>query len=70
MRKFALIAGGAIAAACALAPTAQASGDQDAVSYAAEMNAAATSASDDVTPTQARNNAVLVCGMRSGEFSG
>jgi hypothetical protein len=46
------------------------SGDQDAVSYAAEMNAAATSASDYVTATQARNNAVLVCGMRSGEFSG
>ena len=46
------------------------SGDQDAVSYAAEMNAAATSASDYVTATQARNNAVLVCRMRSGEFSG
>jgi len=39
------------------------SGDQDAVSYSAEMNAAATSASDYVTATQARNNAVLVCGM-------
>ena len=37
------------------------SGDQDAVSYSAEMNAAATSASDYVTATQARNNAVLVC---------
>jgi hypothetical protein len=53
-----------------VAPTAHASGDQDAAKLAAEMNAAATDASDYVTATQARNNAVLVCGMRSGEFSG
>jgi hypothetical protein len=64
-----LVAAGAISAA-ALAPTAQASGDQDAVSYAAEMNAAATSAPDYVTATQAANNAALVCMMRSGEISG
>jgi hypothetical protein len=64
-----LIGAGVICAA-ALAPTAQASGDQDAVSYAAEVNAAATSTSDDVTAAQARNNALLICGMRSGEMSG
>ena len=45
-------------------------GDQDARVLATEMNAAATSTSDEVTATQARNNAFLVCGMRSGELSG
>lgn len=45
-------------------------GDEDATAYAAEMNAAATNASDHVTATQARNNATLVCGMRSGHLSG
>ena len=34
------------------------------------MNVAATSTSDEVTATQARNNGVLVCGMLSGELSG
>ncbi len=45
-------------------------GDQDARALATEMNAAATSTSDEVTATQARNNAFVVCGMRSGELSG
>ena len=40
------------------------------MTYAAEMNAAATDASDHVTATQARNNAAIVCMARRGEISG
>ncbi len=66
-----VLAAVALGGGLALAPTAQAApGDKDAVSFAAVLNAHATSASDKVTPTQARNNAYAVCGMRSGELSG
>jgi hypothetical protein len=74
-----LLAGAAIAlapftAALGFAGTANASspGDQDAASYAAEMNAASRSDGlpDDTTASQARNDGILICGMRSGQFSG
>jgi hypothetical protein len=61
---------GALAASSAVASATAGPGDQDAVTYAAEMNAAAVDTSDDVTASQARNNAAIVCGMRSGHLSG
>jgi|SRR5271168_384379 len=68
----ATLAAGALAASSAVASAVGSPGDQDAVRYATEMNAAsrADGPPDDTTPYQARNNGAVVCHMRHGDIRG
>jgi hypothetical protein len=62
---------GALSASSAVASATASPGDQDAVGYATEMNAASRidGLPDDTTPYQARNGAIVICAQRRGNFS-